>query len=163
MKPSQEVAGLFGGRFERPPGDSVDLPGMPVIITHQGRGLLAQRLLRIETEDVLVAPGDLVQTNADRGEKVEGRFEIRCFATALQRSEPPYRLEIAQSAGCVLDIRLEMIDRVLILRVASLGQFRELPGHRCGTLVRESPEAFVQPLKHRRIAGHQAAVQQADG
>ena len=68
--------------------------------------------------------------------------------------EPAKHLEIAQSAGRIFDIRFQMIDRALKLRVPLVSQLYDIAAE-VGTRVADLAEKRV-------IAREQAAVEQTD-
>src|SRR6185312_15730176 len=110
-------------------------------------------LLSLETELIVVAPTEVMQETADleqdrhtRGEFLVPRPELR---------EPAQHLEIAQTAGRVLDVGFEMVNRAVELRVTLLGELDDIaPEFRAR--IAHLAEEFL-------ISGEQAAIKQADG
>ena len=163
-----------------------------VVVLHQqlagalAGGRLEARLLRdgvlhVEHEPVLAAPGDEVQARADllhaafrepddvrlgRGQQSAARELGPVGAVAGRAGDPQHDVEVAQAAGTLLDVRLEAVRRLVVLRVAlllleHLGPVVRLAvdgvDHRARKGLEVAPRAGDQPgLEHRRQHGHVA-------
>ena len=115
--------------------------------------MFAERFLGVETQRVLVAPGQFMQPQADAGEETEGRRQVGRPFARFQHQQPARGLQIAQGAGSLLDVRLQVINRVLILRPPAFRQARDLAGQRRAPPGLELPELFFQGLVQRRVPG----------
>ena len=102
--------------------------------------LFGDQVLRVEGEQVIVAAGLTVEITAEAGQVAEGllqlgrrigRADARWFGI-VQLVQPADELEIAEAAGRLLDVRLEVIKGVGVLGVAVAGELRRGcgPGHR---------------------------------
>ena len=142
-----------GGKvFHQQRGAAVDHARMPVIGAHpvgrvgraarlQPDGLGRRFVLRLPVQRVVVAAVAEVQETSCRGEKIEGRFRIAARALEHaaplprpllgllqmeQEREPHSEMVVAQAAGTVLQVGLEVKDGVGVLLVAGAGDLAQL-------------------------------------
>ena len=156
---------------------AMDATGVHEVSAHPTRGvrpayerLLGDLLLRIERQQVAVAPGLVVQVAAQRGQEVPsgiqfGKLLRDGHLVRLRRpklAEPSHQLEIPQTAGRLLDVRLQVIDRVRIARVPDPGQPCEMVDQLLAAAMEETRERGDQLPVEIRIAGQQALIEQAD-
>ena len=136
-----------------------------------GRGFV----LRLPVERVVVAAVAEVQKTSRGGEEVEGRFGVAAGAledaAALARpllglfeveeqGEPDGEVVVAQAAGTVLQIGLEMKDGVAVLGVAGAGDLAELLRDGVPLAQDEAGKnGLVQLLVERKLSGEKAAVE----
>ncbi len=136
-------------------------------------------VLRLPVERVVVAAVAEVQETSGGGEEVEGGFGVAARAledaTALagplfgllqmkEEGEPDGEVVVAQAAGTVFQVGLEMKDGVAELGVAGAGNFAELL--RDGVPLAEDEagkDGLVELLIERKLAGEEAAVERGEG
>ena len=105
-----------------------------------------------ECQNVLIAPGKLVQAHADGAEKIERAVEASRNVARMQGCEPAHGLQVAQATGRVLHVGFEVINRVLKFRPTLESESCELPRHGRAALVNESVEFLVETMEQRRVA-----------
>ncbi len=163
--------------------DDVDLPhqlGGAVIALHQllaraarrrvGEAQLArERRLQVEHQAILAAIREVVQPYAQAADEAlvprhGARFRHRhqivprelapAAAVACRARDPQDRLEITQAAGALLDVRLEVVRRVVILEVALLllQRLRLVERARIERLREKAAELLRQPPRARQVA-----------
>src|SRR5262245_28296352 len=104
-----------------------------------------------------------MQADANSGQKIERGDERRRVLLRLDRQQPARGLQIAQAAGRVFDVRLQMVDRALKFRAAALGKARDLLRDGSALLGKESGETLVQRVVQSLVTGQKTAIHQADG
>ncbi len=126
MKTAEKSAGLLRGALHGVAGGPIDLARMAVIVAHHGSRMRTHRLLRVKTQNILIPPGHLVQANANAGQELER--VVKCHRNArrhvarMKRGQPANHLQIAQAARRILHIGFQVINRVLILGPARVGE-----------------------------------------
>ena len=140
-----------------------------------GRGFV----LRLPIESVVVAAVAEVKETSRRGEKIEGRLGVAAgdledaaalagpflrFFQMEQQSEPDGEMVVAQAAGAILEVGLQMEDGVAELGVAGAGDLAELlcdgvplAQHQAGK------NALVELLVEGKLAGEEAAIEGGQG
>src|SRR5580704_2362500 len=111
-----------------------------------------------------------MQETADGAEKIDGVggefFFPRTVPQAVSLSvgdllQPRRRLIIAQSSRRILNVRLQMINRVSVTRVALFGEFRQFrEQERPRLFFRTGHDLFGEPVEKLFIAGQKPAVQE---
>ena len=140
-----------------------------------GRGFV----LRLPVERVVVAPVAEVQETSRGGQKIEGGLGVTARALEdsatlpgpllglLQMKEqrkPDGKVIVAQAAGTLLQVRLEMKDGVAVLGVAGACNLAELLGDGVPLAQNQSREdRLVKLLVERELAGEEAAVERGQG
>ena len=132
--------------------------------------LLGDLLLRVEGEQIAVAPGLVVQIAAQCGKEVPGGIQLGELLrdghlVRLRRpklTQPSHQLEVAEAAGRLFDVRLHVIDRVRIARVTDPGQPGEMVDQLLAAAMEETRERRDQFPVELRIAGQQPLIEQAD-
>src|SRR5208283_119864 len=143
MKTAQECA-LVRSRFDGLAHSAVHPANVAVIVTHQQRGRIAQRFLRLEAKHVLVEPGNLMQADSHCRQEVKRGGDVYPAFAWLKHLEPARGLEVAQAARSILDIWLQMINRILVFRPAANRKPRQLMGKRGGGLRCKGSETSFQ-------------------
>src|SRR5271157_3168577 len=104
-----------------------------------------------------------MQIAAQPPQKAEGGLQFRRrVPRPLQLIEPADELMIAQAAGSLLDVGLEVIERAGVLGVAGARQLREIADQRLAAAVDEARQLLRQAGVERAVAGKVALVEQAD-
>ena len=159
---------------------------MPEIDAHPVRGIDGSAVfhsnpsrcrggLQFVRKGIIVAPLPVVQETARRGQEIERRFHVpaglgrpnifgscpRSFSLHLgNQSHPPRHVVIAQTAGRILEIRLQMKDRVALFFVPLPCQFGKVGkqiGQRC--VDHSGKGRIAQPFKDLAIAPKIAAIE----
>ena len=105
-----------------------------------------------------------MQIAAQARQKVIGLAQLGTGVggAVAQLSEPADQLVIAQAAGRLLDVRLQVVERGGVLGVAVARQLREIAHQGVAVAVDEARQAVGQPGVERPVAGEKALIQQAD-
>ncbi len=171
-------------------GAAVDDARVPVVGAHPvGRVGGAARLkadgvgggfiLRLPVERVVVAAVAEVEKTSRGGEKIEGRFGIAAraledsaalarpllgFLQVEEQRKPDGEVVVAQAAGTILQVRLEMKDGVAVLGVAGAGNLAQLLRDRVPLAQNQAgKDRLMQLLVERELAGQKAAVERGQG
>ncbi|MEI9976287.1 MAG: hypothetical protein WDO73_32100, partial [Ignavibacteriota bacterium] len=75
---------------------------------------------------------------------------------------PAHKLKIAESAGSLLHVGLEMIEGVGVLGMAFAGEADEVAHQSVAIILNESREPLADVCEERTVAGEEALVEQAD-
>lgn len=181
---------MGGRRFvKKLGGEAADVAGVAKIMTHPIRR--RQRLsetrshaaggsarLAFVTQLVVVAAAVEVQKASHRGEKLEGlshrslrrvgpeflgRGPAGGFFKLAESGQPAAKMIIAQAAGRVFDVRLEMENRVAVFRVTLAGDLAQRARQFLTIAGNQVRDDFVaKPRKEPRVAGEVAAVEERD-
>ena len=134
--------------------------------------------MRLPVEGIVVAAVAKVEEDTSGGEEVEGGLcigvEGGSGADALLRPgfgffeeeeecEPGCQIEVAEAAGTLLDVGLEMEDSVAVLGVAGASEFAELVGD--GVPFAENcsgKNVVVELLVERITAGEEAMIKSGE-
>ena len=97
-------------------------------------------------------------------QKAESGLHLRrrFVPPAMQLIEPADQLMIAQAAGSLLHVRLQVIERARVLPVAGPRQLRQVAHQRPAVAQDEARQLFRQAGVERAVAGEVALVEQAD-
>jgi hypothetical protein len=163
LKSFHQVARSCLRRLHRATRRAIHCARMAKIIAHQLRRIPAQRFLHVEAQQVLIPPGRFMHPHPQPGVKFERGAQVRSRHSRRQRCQPTDRLQIAQPAGTFFQIRFQVKDRVAKFRAPPFAQQHQPVRNRRAALGQERLKSFVHPARHRRIAGKQAPVEQADG
>ena len=141
---------------------AVDAAGVAVILPHPHGCVAADGVLRVKAQQVVVAPEVFMQAGADVEDEGAGLIQ-RLEFERLQGVQPVNHMEIAQAAGMLFDVGLQMVDGVGELGVAGAGHASQVldDGGAFGRY-----ELREQPFQSRvtgGVAGKETPVQQADG
>ena len=136
-------------------------------------------VLRLPVERVVVAAVAEVEETSGGGEEVEGRLGVAAGAledaAALagpflglfqveEQGEPDGEVVIAQAAGTVFQVGLEMEDGVAELGVAGAGDLAQLLGDGVPLAEDEAgQDGLVKLLVERELAGEEAAIESGEG
>ena len=171
-------------------GAAIDDAGVPVVGAHPVAGVGGAAgfkadgagggfVLRLPVERVVVAAVAEVEETSGGGEEVEGGFGIAAGAledaAALagpllgvlemkEDGEPDGERVVAQAAGTIFQVGLEMEDGVAVFGVAGAGDFAELL--RDGVPLAEDEAGksdLVELLVERKLAGEEAAIESGEG
>ena len=148
----------FGFESIHPPvGKARNVPHRAIVLPHQslGRNRAIQGrnfILTFEAELVVVAPSQIVEKAANLEEHRHSGGKI--VIARAQFREPAEHLEIAESAGRIFDIGLQMIDGALEFCVPLVGQLHDVAAE-VGTRVANLTE-------QRFVAREQTAIEQTD-
>src|SRR5262245_53249201 len=132
--------------------------------------MLGERILRFESELIVIASRLAVQEAADAREVGErlaqvgggiGRAQSGAIGFA-QLLEPAEELIIAQAARSFLDVRLEMIDWVREFGVAVARQVREIADERVAVAVDEARQLASEIRVESTVTGEEALIEKAD-
>ncbi len=134
---------------------------MAEIIAHEFRRVSRQHLLHFETQQILVAPRGLMHADPQRGEEIESFRQIGRGYTRCQRGQPAHGVQIAQSAGPIFHVRLQMEDRVVEFRAPRSRQRDQPVRHNSAALGGVGSKAITQVSEHRFIARKKSPVEQA--
>ena len=136
--------------------------------------LRRQRALRVEHQPVLAPAQQVVEPDAHRadqallprhGARLAGRHEAVARELAPRAAQagraryPQHRLQVAQAAGALLDVGLEVVDRVLVLQVPLLLLERLRRVERAH--VHQRVELRAEPAEQRPRAAQEAVFEQA--
>ena len=171
-------------------GAAIDDAGVPVIGAHPVAGVGGAAgfkadgagggfVLRLPVERVVVAAVAEVKKTSGRGEKVEGGFGVAARAledaAALagpllgllqveEHGEPDGEVVVAQAAGTIFQIGLEMEDGVAVLGVAGAGDLAQLLRDGVPLAQDEAGKGdLVKLLVERKLAGEEAAIERGQG
>ena len=168
-KLGEQGAGLAFAGFQGADGGTVDGARVAVVFAHPLRGagevpVLGQGILRVEGEQVVVAAALYVQIAAQAGQEVIGlaQFGTGLGGAIAQLTEPADQLVVAQTAGRVLDVRLEMVERAGVLGMAVARELRQIAYQGVAIGVDEARQAVGQPGVERAVAREKALIEQAD-
>ncbi len=136
-----------------------------------GRGFI----LRLPVERIVIAPVAEVQETSRCGEEIKGGLGISAraledsstlagpffgFFQMKEQGEPDGEVVVAQAAGTVFEIRLEMEDGVAILGVARSCNLAQLLSDRVPLAQNEAGKnRLVELLVERKLAGEEAAIE----
>ena len=136
-------------------------------------------VLRLPVKDIVVAAMAEVEKTSDGGKEIEGGFGVAAGAlkdaAALagplfgllemeKDGEPDGERVVAQTAGAVLDIGLEMEDGVAEFGVAGAGELGEPLGDGGPLAEDETGEGdLMKLLVERELAGEEAAIERGEG
>ncbi len=135
------------------PRGAIHQPRVAIIIAHQRSRIFAERLLRVEAQNILIAPRHLMQANAQVRQKLKSIVESPRHIARMQRREPAHGLQVAQTSGRVLHIGFEMINGVLKFPAAPQRETGKLPGHSLPALMNERAKFLIENVVERRVAG----------
>ena len=171
-------------------GAAVDHAGVPVVGSHPVSGVGGAArfkadgergglILGLPVEDIVVAAVAEVKKTSRGGEEVEGRLGVAAGAledaAALagplpglleveQNGEPDGKVVVAQAAGTILEVGLQMKNRVAELGVAGAGNFAQFLGDRRPLAQNQARKGdLVQLLVERKLAGQKAAIEGGEG
>ena len=169
---------------------AVDDPGMAIVGAHpigriggaagfQADGVGGGFVLGLPVEDIVVAAVAEVEETSRGGEEVEGRLGVAAGALedaaavagpllglfeVEEQGEPDGEVVVAQAAGTVLEVRLQVKDGVAEFGVAGAGDLAELLGdgvplaqHQAGQ------DSLMKLLVEGELAGEEAAVEGGQG
>jgi hypothetical protein len=127
-------------------------------------------VLRLPVQRVVVALVAVVEEAAHGGEEGEGVVEVavvlRCAVVGVhapqpEPSQPVADVGVAQTAGAVLDVRLQVKERVAEAGVAGESEPRQLRCDGFGVRGVHAADGFVaQPFVEGLIAGDAAQIEQ---
>ena len=167
-------------------GAAIDDAGVAIVGAHpvggisgaasfQADGVGGSFVLRLPVERVVVATMTEVEKTAGGGEEVEGGLGIATCALEYtsglagpllgllevkEHGEPDGEVVVAQAAGTVLEVGLEVEDGVAEFGVAGAGDFAELLGDGVPLAQEEVREhSLVKLLVEGKMPGKEAAVE----
>ncbi len=136
-------------------------------------------VLGLPVERVVVAAVAEMQETSGGGEEVEGGFGVSaggledaaalagpflCLLEMKEECEPDGEVVVAQAAGAVFQVGLEVEDGVAELGVAGAGDLAELLGDGVPLAEDEAgQDGLVKLLVERELAGEEAAVEGGEG
>ena len=145
----------------------------------QADGVGGGLVLRLPVEGIVVAAVAEMEETACGGEEVEGSFGVAAgaledasalagpfagFLEVKEESEPDGEVVIAQAAGTLFQVGLEVEDGVAEAGMAGAGNFAELLGDGVPLAEYEAGQNYlVQLLVERELAGQEAAVEGGEG
>ena len=110
-------------------------------------------LLQLVGQHVRVAPGLEMEHRTDAQQEVLRLIEavavdrVRRIRRAAEREQQPRRRDVTQPAGRVLEVGLELIERVVELRVALRDQRQQRLEHLAASVPHRALEAFARPSR----------------
>src|SRR5580704_7587387 len=120
--------------------------------------------LRVETKQVLIAAGAVMQKATQRiqeprgGREAGGSRRIRI----PQLPQPPDQVQVAQSAGCFFYVRLQVVDGLLVFVVARTGQPGQVLGQRAGAALEKRRQLQLQLGVQIARTAQQPPIQKTD-
>ena len=136
-------------------------------------------ILRLPVERIVVAAVAEVEETAGGGKEVEGGFGVSASAledaAALARpllgllemeeqGEPDGEVVVAEAAGTLLEVGLEMEDGVAVFGVAGASDLSQLLGDGVPLAQDQAGEdSLVKLLVERELAGKEAAIEGGEG
>ena len=142
-------------------------------------GVCGGFVLGLPIEGIVVAAVAEMQETSGGGEEVEGSFGVaagaledaaalaRPFAGFLemkQEGEPDGEVVVAQAAGTVFQVGLEMEDGIAEAGMACAGDFAKLLGNGVPLAEHEAGKYdLVQLLVERELAGEETAIKRGEG
>ena len=166
----QQRAGVALDRLQFPDRGAVNAAGVVVVAAHELSRVGGGLLLQIEGEQVVVAAGAGVEPRAQPEQKGAGRLQFRRQIEARQPvrrgraelAQPAHQLEVAQAAGRLLDVRLQLVDGFAVPRMAGADQPAQMKGQPLALAVQEAAQLQDELRVQTAVAGQEALVQQAD-
>ena len=171
-------------------GAAIDDPGMAVVGAHPIRrigcpagfkadGVGGGFVLGLPVEGIVVAAVAEVEKTSRRGEEIESRLGVTAGtledSAALagpllglfqveEQGEPDGQVVVAQPAGTVLEVGLQVEDGVAEAGVTGAGNFAELLGDGVPLAQDQAGQhRLMELLVERKLAGQEAAVERGQG
>ena len=168
----EQSARLRVPEFQGAHGRAIDGARLAVILAHP-RGhvpVVGQGILGVEGELILVASCLGVECGPQARQVPEGVPQVvgrlgRGQTSGVRLAEllhPSDELKIAQPAGSLLHVGLEMIESVGVFGVALAGQADQVAHQGVAVALHEARKFLAQGAEQRPVAGQKALVQQAD-
>ncbi len=124
--------------------------------------MFKDRFLRLEIQQIVVAPETFVKRDPDRVQELPRAGDIFGLGSPYLR-EPMDHVQIAQRAGVLLHVRLEMIDGSLVLGVAGARGFRKLLRNGAPLGSEKLGKAHLQVREPPWVPADEALIEKADG
>lgn len=141
------------------------------IFTHEhgrfdrSKDLAGNLLLLVETEQILIAPGPIMQKAANRTHefgRLLQQLQGRIRTGLSQLGQPMDQMQIAESAGCFFYVRLQVVESILIFVVTSTGQLPQVTSQHARLPFFDGRQLAVKSGNQFAVSGQHPTVEQAD-